>query len=456
MGPFSSQSLPRCPQVAILGSTWQPRVAPTNVAAPRVARDTSAVIRPEDSPKFRFVDVFAGIGGMRAGLELVGGQCVSTIENDPHACRTYGANWGPVEPIDIRSVKPHALPEYDVLAAGFPCQPFSLAGVVKKESLKRESLRRANEAVDEERVQHAHGFHDPVSGNLYFEIIRLIGGPWNLPQEELEREATEADWYELDLAKEGDELLQTTKTLDLMPPVLLLENVRNLGSHDKGRTFRIIRRRLIRSGYHVAHKVISAAHWVPQDRRRIFIVALRRDRFDDPFVFPETPAGIKGLTDDMLEHDPEVLETHRLTLGVWTALERHRARHREKRNGFGYGIAKIGKPTRTLSARYYKDGAEILIPLPDTMLDERKAPCRRLTRTECVRLMGFEEPYLGRPFVFPERSQVQAYKQLGNAVVVPQVGWLAEAIEKTARAEFARRLAGSSLRTSSSSESESS
>jgi DNA (cytosine-5)-methyltransferase 1 len=415
----------------------------TKPAVSGAAADAAVGTQPGCPPRFRFIDVFAGIGGMRAGLEMADGQCAFTIENDPHACQTYSANWGFVEPLDVRSVNPHELPEYDVLAAGFPCQPFSLAGVVKKESLKRESYRRANEVVDEASVKRSHGFHDPVSGNLFFQIIRLIGGPWNLPQEELEREAADPDSCEPELEREGDELLRTTTTLHLMPPVLLLENVPNLKSHDEGRTFRIIRRRLIRSGYRVEYRVISAAHWVAQGRRRIFIVGLRRDRFDDPFVFPDVPEGVTGLTDEMLEHDPEVLERHRLTAGVWAALVRHRARHEERQNGFGYGIAKIGTPTRTLSARYYKDGAEILVPLPDAMLDSAKAPFRRLSHLECARLMGFVEPHLRRPFIIPERSRAQAYKQFGNAVVVPQVGWLARAIEMTARSEFSRRLAES-------------
>ena len=397
---------------------------------------------------FRFIDVFAGIGGMRAGLEMVGGECVFTIENDPHACRTYGANWGDIPALNVRDVDPCTLPPYDLLAAGFPCQPFSLAGVVKKEAMRRKELEAANEEVDAELLKRTHGFHDPVSGNLFFEIIRLIGGPWDLSPGELEREATEPEFDELErgtydfaLAEEGRALLRTSPTLHLMPPMMLLENVRNLKSHDKGRTFRVIRRRLVRSGYWVEDRVISGKHWVPQDRHRIFIVASRRDRFPEPFEFPKVPQDVHGLTEDLLEHDPAVLREHRLTPGVWAALERHRNRHQARGNGFGRGIAEFGKPTRTLSARYYKDGAEILIRLPEEMQSEGEAPVRRLTHQECAQLMGFVKPHLERDFVIPTRSKVQAYKQFGNAVIVPQVGWLADAIKRQALGEFRERMA---------------
>jgi DNA (cytosine-5)-methyltransferase 1 len=225
-----------------------------------------------------------------------------------------------------------------------------------------------------------------------------------------------------------------------MPPVLLLENVRNLASHDQGRTFRIIHRRLIRSGYTVKHQVVSSRHWVPQDRQRIFIVAFRGDLFDGrSFEFPPVPDRVVGLAAEDLEHNQSTLEAHRLTMGVWRALERHRARHEERQNGFGYGVAEIGRPTRTLSARYYKDGAEILIPIPDQLRSDDKAPYRRLTLAECAHLMGFEPPYIKEAFRIPDRSQVQAYKQFGNAVVVPQVGWLAKAIAEQAAEVFSDR-----------------
>jgi DNA (cytosine-5)-methyltransferase 1 len=396
----------------------------------------------EGSQRFRFVDAFAGIGGMRAGLEMAGGRCVYTIERDPYACRTYSANWDAIEPINVRDVAPTDPGRHEIFAAGFPCQPFSLAGVVKKEALRRRSLA-ANGHVDEELVKLSHGFHDPVSGNLFFEIVRLIGGPWDLPQKELEREASEADWYDLALAREGERLLARGPG-ESMPPVLLLENVRNLESHDGGRTFRIIRRRLLRSGYRVEHRVVSAKHWVPQDRRRIFIVAFRRDLFDRPFEFPPVPQASEGLTDEFLEDRRDVLESYRLTPGVWAALERHRKWHESKGHGFGYSIAELGRPTRTLSARYYKDGAEILIRLPEDMQAEGKAPCRRLTPRECARLMGFVRPHLERDFVIPV-SDNQAYKQFGNAVVVPQVRWLADEIAAQAAHVFsARRLATTS------------
>ncbi len=393
-----------------------------------------------DVAVFRFVDAFAGIGGMRGGLEMAGGRCVYTIENDPYACRTYTANWSPIQPKDIREVDPDELPPYDVLAAGFPCQPFSLAGVVKKESMVRESFRRRNLVPEAEAVHRAHGFTDPVSGNLFFEIIRLIDGPWELSRLDVEREASESESYDLVMQDEGKRRVGDNGRHPRMPPVLLLENVRNLAAHDSGRTLRVIRRRLMRSGYWVSHRVVNAAHWVPQRRERIFIVALRMDLFSKPFDFPAAPSEIQTLPSGFGSGDRDALRQHALSAGTWKALERHKRRHELSHNGFGYGVAQAGRPTRTLSARYYKDGAEILVPLPEDLAKDCGVPYRRLTHRECASLMGFEPPHMKHEFIFPEDMNRQLYRQFGNAVVIPQVKWLAEHIVADAKPVLEKRM----------------
>jgi DNA (cytosine-5)-methyltransferase 1 len=375
----------------------------------RVKADPRAGGTRRASPaRFRFVDVFAGIGGMRGGLMLAGGECTYSIEKDDFARQTYAANWGVLQGKEVELVAPGALGTYEVLAAGFPCQPFSLAGVVKKASLGRR-----------------HGFADPTSGNLFFEIIRLIGGPIEMTSGDLAREA-DPELADIEFVGEPNEG---------MPPVLLLENVRNLRSHDNGRTFQIIRRRLLRSGYRPQAMIVNAAHWVPQNRHRIFIVALRRDLFDFNFTFPPLPDALYGAPDRMFTRPASEVERYRLTPGVWAALQRHRASHEAKRQGFGYGIAKPGHPTRTLSARYYKDGAEILIPFPDG-----KEPPRRLTPEECADLMGHAGSHLLRPFAIPV-SDSQAYKQFGNGVVMPLVAWIGNAIVAQCGSVFAKRMA---------------
>jgi DNA (cytosine-5)-methyltransferase 1 len=220
------------------------------------------------------------------------------------------------------------------------------------------------------------------------------------------------------------------------PPVILLENVRHLLTHDQGRTYRVIHRRLLASGYRVSRAVVNAAVWVPQNRRRVVIVGVRRDLFALPFVFP-SPGDERegpGLDGTILEPPTADLERYRITPGVWLALQRHRARHERQGAGFGYGIAQVGRPTRTLSARYYKDGAEILIDLGDG------GPPRRLTPRECARLMGFTREHLGFEFEIPATlSDVQAYKQFGNSVVVPQFAWVGREIVRQAVDVFAQR-----------------
>lgn len=332
--------------------------------------DLPDLTTPSAPAPFRFIDLFAGIGGIRLGLQQSGGTCVYSVEIDPHARRTYEANFGPCEAADIRDVDPADIPPYDVLAAGFPCQPFSIAGVSKKLSLGR-----------------AHGFDDATSGNLFFEIVRLA-------------EATQ-------------------------PPVLFLENVKNLRSHDRGNTFRVILAALNQLGYEVAERVIDARHWVPQHRERTFIVAFRRSvfagrRYSFPALPQTAPPTLRSVLDSW--YDPKyVLSDH-----LWGYLQEYARKHRAAGNGFGYGLVTGNDVARTLSARYHKDGSEILIdtggPLP-----------RRLTPIEAARLMGYPNPRQvsaripvaeierdPESFVIPV-SDTQAYRQLGNSVVVPVI-----------------------------------
>jgi DNA (cytosine-5)-methyltransferase 1 len=322
---------------------------------------------------FRFIDLFAGIGGIRMGLEGAGGTCVYSVEIDRYARRTYEANFGPCEGSDIRDIKAGDLPVYDVLAAGFPCQPFSIAGVSKKLSLG-----------------HLHGFAEVKSGNLFFEIARLI-------------EATE-------------------------PPVLFLENVKNLRSHDRGNTFRVILAELDRLGYEVTHSLIDARTWVPQHRERTYIVGLRRSVFGgERFAFPKALEPSKQTMRSVLE--PWFDHKYVLSQHLWTYLQEYAAKHKKAGNGFGYGLVNGDSVSRTLSARYYKDGSEILV-------DTGSRLPRRLTPTECARLMGFPNPRTveastpleeierrADEFVIPV-SDTQAYKQFGNSVVVPVIEFL--------------------------------
>lgn len=337
--------------------------------ASRAGRGSSAptLFNNEERPKptiisllpFRFIDLFAGIGGFRIGLTKVGGQCVFTSEWDENSQKTYEAWYGDAEIHgDINAVKMKDIPDHDVLAAGFPCQPFSIAGVSKKNSLGQ-----------------AHGFKCERQGNLFFKIC--------------------------DIARAK------------RPPVLFLENVKNLKSHDGGKTWLVIQAELERLRYSVFSRIIDAAHWVPQHRERILIVCFDRAVFGDspPFEFPEPPAGEPTLA-DILEPDPEPKYT--LTDNLWQYLQEYARRHREKGNGFGFGLVGPEDIARTLSARYYKDGSEILIR------QEGKNP-RRLTPREAARLMGYSEKYaktFGHPGGFPiVVSDTQAYRQFGNSVV---------------------------------------
>ncbi|MDA8563087.1 DNA (cytosine-5-)-methyltransferase [Mariniblastus sp.] len=301
---------------------------------------------------FTFCDLFAGIGGIRLGLEAVGGDCVFSCEYDKYAQKTYQAWHGEMPHGDIRDLDLSEFPDHDVLAAGFPCQPFSIAGVSKKNSLGRK-----------------HGFLDKTQGTLFFHLATII---------EVKR-----------------------------PPVIMLENVKNLMSHDKGKTWQVIQDTLDKLDYEIHFQVIDAADYVPQHRKRVFIVGFDRKIFKgrSGFQFAASPNGNKPKFRDILTDDPAPKYT--LTDKLWNYLQEYAERHRRKGNGFGFGMTDLDGVSRTLSARYYKDGSEVLIPNGPS-----KNP-RRLTPREAARLMGFPD------HLEIVCSDTQAYKQFGNAVVPP-------------------------------------
>jgi DNA (cytosine-5)-methyltransferase 1 len=299
---------------------------------------------------FTFIDLFAGIGGFRIALEKLGGECVFTCEWDKYAQITYQAWFGEKPWGDIRTIRPVDIPDHDIMAAGFPCQPFSIAGVSKKISLGKE-----------------HGFNDIKQGNLFFYLATIA---------RIKR-----------------------------PPILLLENVKNLKSHDQGRTWDVINTTLEDLNYKVYHKIIDGASYVPQHRERIFIVCFDKNIFGDnpPYEFPSEPNNGRPKLKSILEKKTD--KKYILTDHLWNYLQNYAEEHRKKGNGFGYGIADLEGKTRTLSARYHKDGSEILIPR-----GEGKNP-RRLTPREAARLMGFPDKL---EIVV---SDTQAYRQFGNAVI---------------------------------------
>jgi DNA (cytosine-5)-methyltransferase 1 len=307
---------------------------------------------PTEKPKFKFIDLFAGIGGIRLAFQNLGGKCVFTSEWDTYSKKTYDANFGEVPFGDITKISETEIPDHDILLGGFPCQPFSIAGVSKKNALGR-----------------AHGFLDETQGTLFFDVARIIK-------------------YK-------------------MPSAFMLENVKNLVSHDKGKTFKVIKETLKELGYSIHFKVLDGKHFVPQHRERIIIVGFRTDKFKDEekFEFPqmsETKFAIKDILED------EVDSKYTLSDKLWNYLQGYAKKHKEKGNGFGFGLTDLNGISRTMSARYYKDGAEILIPQED------KNP-RRLTPRECARLQGFPDSFL-----IPV-SDNQAYKQFGNSVVTPLI-----------------------------------
>lgn len=317
---------------------------------------------PPKNPKFKFIDLFAGIGGFRMAFQNIGGKCVFTSEWDKFSQKTYEVNYGEVPFGDITKVNEVLIPCHDILLGGFPCQPFSIAGVSKKNSLGK-----------------AHGFKDKTQGTLFFDIVRII----------------------------------ETKR----PKAFLLENVKNLVSHDKKKTFKVIKGTLEELGYSVYAKVLDGKHFVPQHRERIFLVGFDKNLYkgEEKFEFPELPKA-NHILEEILQ--PEVDEKYTLSDKLWNYLQAYAAKHKAKGNGFGFGLADFEGITRTISARYYKDGSEILIP------QEGKNP-RRLTPRECARLQGYPEE-----FIIPV-SDNQAYRQFGNSVVMPLIQFLGKEIIQT-------------------------
>jgi DNA (cytosine-5)-methyltransferase 1 len=329
------------------------------------------------APEFTFIDLFAGIGGIRLPYQQAGGRCVFSSEWDKFAQKTYAANFGELPAGDITQINARDIPNHDILLGGFPCQAFSQAG------LKR-------------------GFSD-TRGTMFFEIQRIIA--------------------------------------QKRPKAFMLENVKQLQGHEKGRTLQtildILEGRNVqeipteipmsdearaaleqRLNYQVFYKVLRAADFgIPQNRERIFIVGFNRDYYGEHTDFnkifnwptpPSTPTRVGDILDDSTLVDAKYTISEKL----WDGHRRRKAEHLNKGNGFGYSLfTKNSTYTNTLSARYYKDGSEILIDQSE--LNQRP---RKLTPRECARLQGFPENYIVNAV-----SDVQAYKQFGNSVTVPVI-----------------------------------
>lgn len=319
-----------------------------------------------ENPKFTFIDLFAGMGGFRLAMQAQGGKCVFSSEWNAYSQKTYFSNFGDMPFGDItKEVTKSYIPEkFDILCAGFPCQPFSIAGVSKKKSLGRET-----------------GFKDKTQGTLFFDVADIISRH--------------------------------------RPKAFFLENVKNLTSHDKGNTFRVIRETLEELRYSIHYLVMDGQTYVPQHRERIMIVGFDKDVFDgkEVFEFPEQHEATRSIKEIL---DPNIPSKYTLSDKLWAYLQNYAEKHRAKGNGFGYGLVDLNGITRTLSARYYKDGSEILIPQ-----GEGKNP-RRLSPRECARLMGYPDAYR-----IDRVSDVQAYRQCGNSVIVPLITAVSEQIIKT-------------------------
>lgn len=317
-----------------------------------------------EHPTFTFIDLFAGMGGFRLAMQAQGGKCVFSSEWNTFSQKTYFANFGDMPFGDItKEVTKSYIPDrFDVLCAGFPCQPFSIAGVSKKKSLGRET-----------------GFKDKTQGTLFFDVADIISRH--------------------------------------RPKAFYLENVKNLTSHDKGNTFRVIKETLEELNYSLHYLVMDGQTYVPQHRERIMIVGFDKERYhgEENFEFPEQHQATRSVKEIL---DPNIDPKYTLSDKLWEYLQNYAEKHRAKGNGFGYGLVDLNGITRTLSARYYKDGSEILIP------QEGKNP-RRLSPRECARLMGYPDEYM-----IDKVSDVQAYRQCGNSVIVPLITAVSENIIK--------------------------
>ena len=319
-----------------------------------------------ENPKFTFIDLFAGMGGFRLAMQAQGGKCVFSSEWNTYSQKTYFSNFGDMPFGDItKEITKSYIPEqFDILCAGFPCQPFSIAGVSKKKSLGRET-----------------GFKDKTQGTLFFDVADIISRH--------------------------------------RPKAFYLENVKNLTSHDKGNTFRVIRETLEELNYSLHYQVMDGQTYVPQHRERIMIVGFDKERYhgEETFNFPEQHEATRSIKEIL---DPNIDPKYTLSDKLWAYLQNYAEKHRAKGNGFGFGLVDLDGITRTLSARYYKDGSEILIPQGDG-----KNP-RRLSPRECARLMGYPDQYR-----IDRVSDVQAYRQCGNSVIVPLITAVSEQIIKT-------------------------
>lgn len=319
-----------------------------------------------ENPKFTFIDLFAGIGGFRIAMQEQGGKCVFSSEWNAYAQKTYFANFGemPFGDITKESTKGYIPKKFDILCAGFPCQPFSIAGVSKKNSLGRET-----------------GFKDKTQGTLFFDVADIISRH--------------------------------------RPKAFYLENVKNLTSHDKGNTFKVIKETLEELNYSIYYQVLDGQTYVPQHRERIMIVGFDKKVFNgkEQFSFPEQHSATKTVKDIL---DSNVDEKYTLSDKLWSYLQSYAEKHKAKGNGFGYGLVDLNGITRTLSARYYKDGSEILIPQ-----GKNKNP-RKLSPRECARLMGYPDTYR-----LDQVSDVQAYRQCGNSVIVPLITDVSKQIIQT-------------------------
>ena len=322
------------------------------------ATNTPYIFKSSDKRKklFKFIDLFAGIGGIRIPFQELGGKCVFSSEWDNFAQKTYRVNFGEIPSGDITKIKATDIPDFDILLAGFPCQPFSQAGLKK-------------------------GFSD-TRGTLFFEIERILK--------------------------------------EKRPKAFLLENVKQLQGHDKGNTLKIILEHLYKLNYAVDYKVLRAADFgIPQNRERIYIVGFDKAVFDlsEDFSFNyPTPTYKKTKLGDILEHNVD--EKYTISNTLYQGHLRRKREHMEKGNGFGFSLFNENSPyTNTISARYYKDGSEILI-------EQKGKNPRKLTPRECARLQGFPES-----FIIPV-SDTQAYKQFGNSVAVPVIRAIAREIVK--------------------------
>ena len=327
----------------------------------------SIPFKPISKPKFTFIDLFAGMGGFRLAMQAQGGKCIFSSEWNNFAQKTYLANFGEVPFGDITKdeIKAYIPKKFDILCAGFPCQPFSIAGVSKKKSLGRET-----------------GFKDKTQGTLFFDVAEIINRH--------------------------------------RPKAIYLENVKNLVSHDKGNTFRVICETLEELNYSIHYQVLDGKFYVPQHRERIMIVGFDKNIYNgnEKFKFPTPDREVSPKIGDILESNPD--KKYTLSDKLWNYLQEYAIRQKAKGNGFGFGLTDPNGIARTLSARYYKDGSEILIPQANGQNP------RKLTPRECARLMGYPDNY-----IINVVSDVQAYRQCGNSVIVPLITAVSEQIIKT-------------------------